>query len=575
MKPKKAAYDKIKEKQDQLHAKIKEAMIRKLGGPEKDINRRLQLQKQIDQIVAEVKKKNQEIGYIETMNVRELETHEKELSDIRNELGDQQASTQEQEKILMEKISELEEEIARGGEVKSALAAGTEVMRKRELEQAKDNHQRDLKKVQKKIEATDKQIQDSQLQQSLTQREVKSLHDQLKESEKNTQVLVNKYEKFQEAAAETQGLKEKTHLLKQHLKEATSELDIVATKYKEEQVKRKRLLNELEDAKGKIRVYCRIRPFSNIEAQDSEKLVPCFKIHDEISLSVGVQKNRIKDYTFDAVFGPNSTQEEVFEDTRRLIQSAIDGYNVVIFAYGQTGSGKTFTIQGSPEKPGLTPRAIVEMFEILKQMSNFDIRLKCYMVELYLNNLRDLLLPKGQPQQELEIKESPTGMIVINGVTEVELNSISQTEQIFEDGLAHRRTRKTNMNDASSRSHLIFSIIVDSTNVNTGVRTIGKLTFVDLAGSEKSAKTGTDAEGQEEANAINLSLSALGNVISALSEGAKFIPYRNHVLTKLMKDSLGGTAKTLMFVNCSPSVYNESETKNSLDYATRVKKIKN
>lgn len=121
----------------------------------------------------------------------------------------------------------------------------------------------------------------------------------------------------------------------------------------------------------------------------------------------------------------------------------------------------------------------------------------------------------------------------------------------------------------------MFSIIVDSTNVNTSVRTIGKLTFVDLAGSEKSSKTGTDAQGQEEANAINLSLSALGNVISALSDGSKFIPYRNHILTKLMKDSLGGTAKTLMFVNCSPSVYNESETKNSLDYAVRVKKIKN
>lgn len=122
---------------------------------------------------------------------------------------------------------------------------------------------------------------------------------------------------------------------------------------------------------------------------------------------------------------------------------------------------------------------------------------------------------------------------------------------------------------------MVFSIIIDSTNVNTGVRTVGKISFVDLAGSEKSSKTGTDAVGQEEANAINLSLSALGNVISALSDGSKFVPYRNHILTKLMKDSLGGTAKTLMFVNCSPSVYNESETKNSLDYATRVKKIKN
>lgn len=197
------------------------------------------------------------------------------------------------------------------------------------------------------------------------------------------------------------------------------------------------------------------------------------------------------------------------------------------------------------------------------------------MVELYLNHLRDLLKDEHAPDEELEVKESTTGMVVINGVTEQVLTSISETEKIFEDGLSRRKTRKTQMNDSSSRSHLIFAIIIDSTNVNTGVRTIGKLSFVDLAGSEKSAKTGTDKEGQEEANAINLSLSALGNVISALSDGAKFIPYRNHILTKLMKDSLGGTAKTLMFVNCSPSVYNEPETKNSLDYATRVKKIKN
>ena len=185
----------------------------------------------------------------------------------------------------------------------------------------------------------------------------------------------------------------------------------------------------------------------------------------------------------------------MFDETKRLIQSAIDGFNVCIFAYGQTGSGKTFTIQGSPEQPGLTPRAIVEMFEILKTMSNFDIKLKCYMVELYLDSLRDLLKPKKEEEKVLEIKESANGMVVIHGVTEVELNSISQTEQIFEDGLAGRKTRKTNMNDASSRSHLIFSIIVDSTNVNTNVRTIGKLSFVDLAGSEKSSKTGTDADG--------------------------------------------------------------------------------
>ena len=125
-------------------------------------------------------------------------------------------------------------------------------------------------------------------------------------------------------------------------------------------------------------------------------------------------------------------------------------------------------------------------------MDNFNIKLKCYMVELYLSQLRDLLLPPGESQKELEIKESATGMVVIQGVTEVEIESISQAEQIFDEGLSHRKTRKTEMNEASSRSHLIYSIVVDSTNINTQVRTIGKLSFVDLAGSEKSAKTGVD-----------------------------------------------------------------------------------
>lgn len=141
-------------------------------------------------------------------------------------------------------------------------------------------------------------------------------------------------EKYAEAAGQTKALKEKASILKQHLKEATAELDIVSTKYKEEQVKRKKLLNELEDIKGKVRVYARIRPFTRNEKTDADKAQPTVTITDETSLEVGTQKNRMKQYNFDAVFGPNSTQDEVFDDTKRLIQSAIDGYNVVIFAYG-------------------------------------------------------------------------------------------------------------------------------------------------------------------------------------------------------------------------------------------------
>lgn len=225
--------------------------------------------------------------------------------------------------------------------------------------------------------------------------------------------------------------------------------------------------------------------------------------------------------------------------------------------------------------PGLTPRSIREMFDIADTMNNYEIKISCYMVEIYKGDLNDLLLDKGAEKVPIEIKESPTGMVVLKNAVIHDIESYEDAINTFAFGMDHRKTRKTLMNDASSRSHLIFALIIDATNNSTKQHTIGKLSFVDLAGSESQKKTGTDKQGQEEANAINQSLSALGNVITALSDGSKHIPYRNHILTKVMKDSLGGTAKTLMFVNCSPSAYNDSETKNSLEYATRVKKIKN
>lgn len=144
------------------------------------------------------------------------------------------------------------------------------------------------------------------------------------------------------------------------------ELDGIGEKFKEEQGKRKVLLNELEDMKGKIRVYCRIRPFSKTEKADPAKFQECFEINDEMSLTIHGRLTH--NYNFDSVFGPDSTQEKVFDETKRLIQSAIDGYNVCIFAYGQTGSGKTFTIQGDEKMPGLTPRAITELYALSKEM---------------------------------------------------------------------------------------------------------------------------------------------------------------------------------------------------------------
>jgi len=411
--------------------------------------------------------------------------------------------------------------------------------------------------------------------------EISQLQVELANQKEEEEKLLKKIEHLQEEVGNAQELAEQLKVLSTEKEELQREneakqqvLDGVAEKFKEEQVKRKHLLNELEDMKGKIRVYCRVRPFSRTEAEDETKRKMCVDINDEMSLTV---RGRFDNhYNFDSVFGPDSTQDQVFDETKRLIQSAVDGYNVCVFAYGQTGSGKTFTIQGDHANPGLTPRSIHELYQIIGGMRQFDVELSCYMVEIYKGQLRDLLLPKNtRDRPNLEVRMGQTGQVHVKNVVVKPLNTEEDTTHVFETGLGGRQVRKTLMNDESSRSHLIFSIIIDSTNRLTGKKTSGKLSFIDLAGSESSKKTGTDKEGQAEANAINQSLSALGNVISALAEGAKFIRYKENLLTKLMQDSLGGNAKTLMFVNCSPSVYNEMETKNSLEYAKRVKEIKN
>jgi Pyruvate/2-oxoacid:ferredoxin oxidoreductase delta subunit len=406
------------------------------------------------------------------------------------------------------------------------------------------------------------------------------LNNQLDESEqgirdrdKEIKKLLKQIEEMSVQVIDAENLIAEHKEVKTELKGLINDYGVVEVKYKEEVKKRKKLHNQIEDIKGKVRVFARARPMSKDEIKKKCKFITTFP--DEMSIQVQT-KNGPKAYNFDSCFGPNSTQEEVFEQSCPLIQSAIDGFNVCMFAYGQTGSGKTYTIQGDAKNPGLTPRIFEEMFIILDSMDNYDIDLTCYMVELYLENLKDLLRPKKQTEVPLDIKKNAHGMVIVEGAHEVPIESVSQANKIFEYGLDNRKTAATNMNATSSRSHLVFSIIINSTNKQTGQKTVGKLSLVDLAGSERVSKTGAAKERLQEALAINKSLSALGNVISALGDNKKkHIPYRDNKLTMLMEDSLGGNAKTLMFVNVSPADYNADETNTSLGYAKRVKNIKN
>ena len=279
------------------------------------------------------------------------------------------------------------------------------------------------------------------------------------------------------------------------------------------------------------------------------------------------------------VFKAEDPQNKVFAETKYLVQSACDGYNVCIFAYGQTGSGKTFTIHGSESDPGLTPRGITELFRIIEtNLNKYSFSIKLYMLELYQDTLMDLLAPakKEERPPRLDIKkDARTGMVTVPGAQVIEVTSAQQLMDEIVRGQKSRHTSSTQMNRESSRSHLIMSVLIQATNLQTQAVTHGKLSFVDLAGSERIKKSGSVGEQMREAQAINKSLSALGDVISALASENVHIPFRNHKLTMLMSDSLGGNAKTLMFVNVSPTDSNLDESQNSLLYAQRVRTIKN
>ncbi|XP_037494410.1 kinesin-like protein KIN-14E [Jatropha curcas] len=358
------------------------------------------------------------------------------------------------------------------------------------------------------------------------------------------------------------------------LKMQAAQLAELEVLYKEEQVLRKRYFNIIEDMKGKIRVFCRLRPLSEKETAEKERDI--IASTDEFTVEHPWKDDRAKQHVYDRVFDGNATQEDVFEDTKYLVQSAVDGYNVCIFAYGQTGSGKTFTIYGSENNPGLTPRATGELFKILRRDSKkFSFSLKAYMLELYQDILVDLLLPKNVKPLKLDIKKDSKGMVSVENVTVISISTFEELQNIIQSGSERRHTSGTQMNEESSRSHLILSIIIESTNLQTQSVARGKLSFVDLAGSERVKKSGSSGHQLKEAQSINKSLSALGDVMGALSSGNQHIPYRNHKLTMLMSDSLGGNAKTLMFVNVSPAESNLDETYNSLMYASRVRSIIN
>lgn len=295
----------------------------------------------------------------------------------------------------------------------------------------------------------------------------------------------------------------------------------------------------------------------------------------------GVAHEMPKTFTFDAVYDWNAKQFELYDETfRPLVDSVLQGFNGTIFAYGQTGTGKTYTmegVRGDPEKRGVIPNSFDHIFTHISRSQNQQYLVRASYLEIYQEEIRDLL-SKDQTKR-LELKERPDTGVYVKDLSSFVTKSVKEIEHVMNVGNQNRSVGATNMNEHSSRSHAIFVITIECSEVGLDGENhirVGKLNLVDLAGSERQAKTGAQGERLKEATKINLSLSALGNVISALVDGkSTHIPYRDSKLTRLLQDSLGGNAKTVMVANVGPASYNVEETLTTLRYANRAKNIKN
>jgi len=335
-------------------------------------------------------------------------------------------------------------------------------------------------------------------------------------------------------------------------------LQDLSSKYLQELFERRRLFNILQELKGNIRVLCRVRPSTSPQT--------CISSREDCVLVMTDQRTgTMKEWEFDKVLGPASTQEEVFACVEPLLQSAVDGYNVCIFAYGQTGSGKTYTMEGPSDKPGVNYRAAKELFSLMESRKPaWKYQISGSMLEIYNDKVKDLL----GSGTKLRVRHGEAGVDVPEA-TLVTVNDATEVTLLLNSGSTQRAIGQTNMNQHSSRSHLLLNLTIKGEC--EGVQTCSHLHLIDLAGSERLDKSGSEGDRLREATHINKSLFALGDVLTAKRLKQPHVPYRNSTLTHLLQDSLSGDSKVVMVLQVSPELEAWEETGCSLQFGVKAR----
>ena len=359
-------------------------------------------------------------------------------------------------------------------------------------------------------------------------------------------------------------------------------------RYRRELAERRRLFNLVQELRGNIRVLARVRPPVGAAelsggggggggAELATSFPPAGAEEGPGGgelLTVANNKQQVKSWEFDRVFRPGAANEEVFREVEGLVTSVLDGFNVCIFAYGQTGSGKTHTMEGSRESPGINYRTLDALFALRAARAG-DARcdISVSLLEIYNEQIFDLMAPRGAAgPAALALRDGGNG-VTVQDLSAAPAQSSEEVLALMAAAYRNRATFATNMNEHSSRSHCVLTVQCACAHRVTGTRSLGRLNLIDLAGSERVGKSGATGDRLKEAQAINKSLSALGDVIQARAERQKHVPFRNSVLTHLLADSLSGDSKTLMIVNASPALASAEETYCSLNFASRVRSV--
>ncbi|XP_058515366.1 kinesin-like protein KIF19 [Ochotona princeps] len=350
-------------------------------------------------------------------------------------------------------------------------------------------------------------------------------------------------------------------------------------------------IDDLKQGHPNILVTVRVRPVQPRELQNGSKdvvrvldnkvvllLDPGLCSHDDV---LRIKRTREKRYAFDYVFDSTKDQQCVYANTTEfLVDGVLRGFNATAFAYGATGAGKTYTMIGSYENPGVMVRTLKDLFvKVDQQSADNEYNIRCSFLEIYNETVRDLLDARND---HCEVREDPTRGMAISNVSEVAVKTAHEILELLQKGNKRRIQEPTDANQTSSRSHAVLQVVVTQKSRIPGVTAelaVGKLSMVDLAGSERASQNNNRGMRMVEGASINRSLLALGNVINALCDRGKtakniFVPYRDSKLTRLLKDSLGGSCRTVMIANISPAHTQFEDTNNTLKYANRAKNIK-